>query len=77
MNFKNYQIGKDSNYQRNFLINPIKNLNEEDYVMISDLDEIPNLRNLKILKNRNTVFEQVNYSLNLILKILPPQMVWN
>ena len=57
------------NYQRNFLINPIKNLNEEDYVMISDLDEIPNLRNLKnIEKSKYTVFEQVNYSFKFNLK---------
>ena len=57
------------NYQRNFLMNPIKNLNEDDYVMISDLDEIPNLRNLKhIEKSKYTVFEQENYSFKFNLK---------
>ena len=57
------------NYQRNFLMNSIKDLNEDDYIMISDLDEIPNLRNLNsIIKSKFTAFQQTNYSFKFNLK---------
>ena len=57
------------NYQRNFLMNSIKDLNENDYIMISDLDEIPNLRNLNsIVKSKFTAFQQTNYSFKFNLK---------
>jgi len=35
------------NFQRNFLQNKIKDFNEDDLIIISDLDEIPNLKNFK------------------------------
>ena len=51
------------NFQRNFHTNAIQNLNDDDYIMISDLDEIPNMRNIKdIDKFKYTVFEQLNFS---------------
>ena len=51
------------NFQRNFHSNLIKHLDEDDYIMISDLDEIPNLNNLKNLDNfKYTVFKQRNYA---------------
>ena len=57
------------NYQRNFLMNSIKDLNEDDYIMISDLDEIPNLRNLNsIIKSKFTAFQQTNYAFKFNLK---------
>ncbi len=57
------------NYQRNFLMYSIKDLNEDDYIMISDLDEIPNLRNLNsIIKSKFTAFQQTNYSFKFNLK---------
>jgi len=57
------------NYQRNFLMNSIKALNEDDYIMISDLDEIPNLKNLNsIIKSKFTAFQQTNYSFKFNLK---------
>ena len=57
------------NYQRNFLMNSIKSLNDDDYVMISDLDEIPNLKNLNnITKSKFTAFQQTNYSFKFNLK---------
>ena len=57
------------NYQRNFLMNSIKDLNEDDYIMISDLDEIPNLKNLNsIIKSKFTAFQQTNYSFKFNLK---------
>ena len=59
------------NFQRNFHANVIQDLHDDDYVMISDLDEIPNMRNIKdIDKFKYTVFEQLNFSykFNLINK---------
>mgnify|MGYP000871659607 FL=1 len=55
------------NFQRNFLQNKIKDFNEDDLIIISDLDEIPNLKNFKY-KNKITFFEQkmFYYKLNLI-----------
>jgi len=55
------------NFQRNFLQNKIKDFNEDDLIIISDLDEIPNLQNFKY-KNKITFFEQkmFYYKLNLI-----------
>ena len=42
--------------QRNFIINGLKNANSEDIILISDVDEIPNLENIifdKIKKKNN------------------------
>lgn len=51
------------NFQRNFHANAIQNLHDDDYIMISDLDEIPNMRNIEnIDKFKYTVFEQLNFS---------------
>ena len=38
------------NEQRNFIIEGLKDANEEDLILISDVDEIPNLEKLKITK---------------------------
>ena len=38
------------NFQRNYLSSALTNFSEEDLVMISDLDEIPNLENFKYKK---------------------------
>ena len=57
------------NFQRNFIMNSLDKLNEDDYIMISDLDEIPNFKNLKKIENsKYTVFEQINYSFKFNLK---------
>ena len=55
------------NFQRNFLYNKIKDFSDEDLVIISDLDEIPNLENFSY-KSKITFFEQkmFYYKLNLI-----------
>ena len=56
------------NYQRNYIANGIKDLDEDDYIIISDVDEIPNLNKIKDLnKHKFTVFEQklFYYKLNL------------
>ena len=51
------------NFQRNFIVNGIKNANENDYIMVSDVDEIPNLKNSfnSIKNNKFSVFEQKMY----------------
>ena len=57
------------NYQRNFLQTKIKNFHDEDFIIISDLDEIPNLENFAY-KSKITFFSQkmFYYKLNLIHK---------
>ena len=56
------------------LIKGFKDIEEEDFVMISDLDEIPNLENLNFskIKERIIIFKQkmFYYKLNLFMKIL-------
>ena len=55
------------NFQRNFLSTQIKNYQEDDLIIISDLDEIPNLEKFKY-KKKITFFEQkmFYYKLNLL-----------
>jgi beta-1,4-mannosyl-glycoprotein beta-1,4-N-acetylglucosaminyltransferase len=61
------------NFQRNFLHNEIKQFNDEDLIIISDLDEIPNLYNFEY-KHKITFFEQkmFYYKLNLV----HPNFLW-
>ena len=58
------------NYQREQLISGLKKLDEDDIIIISDLDEIPNLNNfnLKEINNEIIVFKQkmFYYKLNLV-----------
>ena len=39
------------NYQRNFIINGLHKAEDEDWIIISDLDEIPNLENNDLKKS--------------------------
>ena len=60
---KKFPEGYDSwereNYNRNYLINGLYDANPNDYIIISDLDEIPKIINKKIfLKKKFTVFNQ-------------------
>ena len=59
------------NYQRNCLSNGLQQANDDDFVLISDLDEIPNFKDLVIskIKNNLVLFKQVNfyYKFNLYL----------
>ncbi len=63
------------NFQRNFILNGLTQANDEDWVIISDLDEIPNLdiNNLKQSKNKIVLFKQtmIYYKLNLFLEDFP------
>ena len=57
------------NYNRNYLEKGIKEANENDYIMISDLDEIPKINNYETFKKKKyTVFEQMlfYYRFNLL-----------
>ena len=73
LNIKNSKILDNAlireNFQRNYLFSKIKDFNNEDLIIISDLDEIPNLENFEY-KAKITFFEQkmFYYKLNLIHK---------
>jgi len=56
------------NYQRNYLMKGLKNANDNDYIIISDLDEIPNLENINFnMIKKKMFFQQIffYYKLNL------------
>jgi beta-1,4-mannosyl-glycoprotein beta-1,4-N-acetylglucosaminyltransferase len=57
------------NFQRNYLQSKIKNFQDDDLIIISDVDEIPNLEKFKY-KAKITFFEQkmFYYKLNLLHK---------
>jgi len=61
---------KRENYQRNAIMRGLKNSNEDDIVIISDLDEIPNPRKINSFKpsKKYAVFEQMHfyYKFNLL-----------
>mgnify|MGYP006135163385 FL=1 len=58
------------NFQRNCIERGLVNAKEEDWIIISDLDEIPNLRNLYNFKKemRYAVFKQNHYYYKLNLQ---------
>ena len=60
---------KRINYQRDYISNYLKDFDDEDFIMYSDNDEIPNLKdiNFKKLKNKIILFKQKTfyYKLNL------------
>ncbi len=64
-------------FQRESLFNGIKNATGEDLIIVSDLDEIPNLNklNFKNIKNNIVIFEQkmFYYKLNLFYQ----DFVWH
>jgi beta-1,4-mannosyl-glycoprotein beta-1,4-N-acetylglucosaminyltransferase len=66
---------KRENYQRNYLINGLKEAQPDDLIIISDVDEIPNLNFFIKENNFNNyyVFEQkmFYYKLNLLSKTNP------
>ena len=64
---------KRENFQRNFLLNGIKEFNDEDLILISDLDEIPNLNNYKY-KNKISIFKHKMFCYKLNLEY--PDFYW-
>ena len=65
---------KRENLQRNTIFNGLKDADKNDWIIISDLDEIPDLTNINfnIIKNKIIFFKQkvFYYKLNLELKTL-------
>ncbi len=60
-------------FQRNYLMKKIENFEENDLILISDLDEIPNLENFKKIKNINIFCQKMFfYKFNLIY----PNFTW-
>ena len=63
---------KRENLQRNNIISGLTDANQDDLIIISDLDEIPNLENINLEKIRNKLifFEQhmIYYKFNLKLE---------
>ena len=52
-NIKGDDFWRIENYQRNYLQNGLFDADGEDIIIISDLDEIPNLQNLdKLISNK-------------------------
>ena len=71
---KNLTNWQRENYQRNFIANGLINFNDDDLIMISDIDEIPNLRNINNkIKDKMYVFRQKNfmYKINLLNTTYP------
>ena len=64
------------NEQRNFIIEGLKDANEEDLILISDVDEIPNLEKLKITKidQKIIMFKQEMFYYKFNLKL--PNFFW-
>ena len=65
------------NGQRNYISKGLKNAKDEDLILISDVDEIPNLQslNFKEIKSEIILFKQDMFYYKLNLKM--PDMVWS
>ena len=72
----NFNAHSRENDQRNNIIKGLQNSHENDLILISDVDEIPNLENtnIKNIKNKIILFEQdiFYYKLNRYL----PNFTW-
>ena len=71
---ENLKAWDRENYQRNYISNGFSGIDKNDYVMISDVDEIPNVQKIKKIENHKyTVFRQKNfyYKFNLLNKTMP------
>jgi beta-1,4-mannosyl-glycoprotein beta-1,4-N-acetylglucosaminyltransferase len=64
------------NGQRNFITQGLKNADNEDLILISDVDEIPNLENLDVRKINQKIilFKQDMFYYKFNLKL--PNLVW-
>ena len=66
-----FNAGKRENLQRNNIMDGLKNVDQDDWVIISDLDEIPNLKeiNLRNISDKIILFRQdmMYYKFNLKL----------
>ena len=64
------------NGQRNFILNGLKDAEDEDMILISDVDEIPNLENLELSKIQEKIilFKQDMFYYKFNLKL--PNLDW-
>ena len=64
------------NGQRNFIVNGLKKADDEDIILISDVDEIPNLENLNLNKisEKIILFNQDMFYYKFNLKL--PNLIW-
>ncbi len=64
------------NGQRDFLINGLQNADSEDLILVSDVDEIPNLENFnqRNIKNKIILFKQDMFYYKFNLKL--PNLIW-
>ncbi len=71
-----FNAGKRENGQRNFISQGLKNASSEDIIIISDLDEIPNLTeiNFKTIKNEIIIFRHDMFYYKFNLKL--PNYKW-
>ena len=72
----NFNAHIRENDQRNYITKGLKNADDNDFILISDVDEIPKLENLNLfnIKNKIVMFEQniFYYKLNRYL----PNFTW-
>ena len=73
---KFYNATKRENSQRDFISEGIKNANDNDLILISDVDEIPNFNsfNFNKIRHKITVFEQYFFYYKFDLYI--PNFFW-
>ena len=71
-----FNAGKRENSQRNFIVNGLTEADNEDLILISDVDEIPNLQNLDFSKiNKKIImFKQEMFYYKFNLKL--PNFSW-
>ena len=71
-----FNAGKRENGQRNFISEGLKDSSSEDIIIISDVDEIPNLKevNLNTIKNEIIIFRQEMFYYKFNLKL--PNFKW-
>ena len=68
---------KRENGQRDYIVNGLQDASSEDLILISDVDEIPNLEqiNLNNLKEKILMFQQDMFYYKFDLKL--PNMIWS
>ncbi len=71
-----FNAAKRENGQRNFISEGLKNADDNDIIMVSDVDEIPNLTNLDLKKTNEKIilFNQIMFYYKLNLKL--PNFIW-
>ena len=67
---KNFSAWQRENYQRNYISKGLEEFSPEDIAIVSDADEIPNLKNIDFTKLNNNyyTFEQDHFHYKLNLK---------